>query len=1028
MAGIKNPPDNIQPFLVALTQAAALGGHPAFCLTAEGFIAAAASPEPTLFGYEPADLNGRSLEGIIAPEGAVAPGRLLADIAAAPPTAALPVNAISRDGEIHNGVLSPRRFAAAGQTYFLCSFRPEVLPPPPPPPAETSLLDNLALGIIAIDPDFQVTRWSQGQEVISGIAEEDALGRSLFDFYPELAHERVGRKTVRERMADVIETGKPYRLERFRQKDRLGREEFLDLRVSPLRDPRGAILGLIILADNVTPQVRLEEELAEKTARIGFERNRLAHLFHIAGRIRERETLHEKLQLIVEGIRGLGWRKIFLHLFDAPPGVYGSASAGFDDAEIENLARRPIPPEERRTLLETKTAERYRTGNIFNVPYDQEARDLIQAFKPEVGEQTPKWDGRGLFMVGMYGREGKVVGYTILDSPSENHGPTDENIFMLELFVSYAALVAEEATAAEELHSRTRRLRAIANLTKVINSIHDPEQLMVRVLEELGNFLAIDRGIVFAHEETPRQFRIVASRGFNPEEIEIAELTAHRRRPGQIVTSQQPLLITGPTAGDPFGDGPGSAIYAPIVYESRSLGCIGLLNDEPGAFVPADLELLTTFADQVAVALQNARLFAHAEARTRQLADLNAVGNLVSSVLDAKELFATVVERVQNDLRFQNVSLFSVDEDKHELALQAYKVQGSAKALHLAYHQPLDAGIIGRVARTGTTALVADASQDPDFVEKEFLPPMLSELAVPVKIGSRVVAVLSAESRWPSAFDQGDVAALETLSAQIGVALRNSFLMEEVRRKAQELEHANRELKRMEEMRADFVSMLVHDLRTPMTGILGSSEIIEEMLADKIDDRVMNLVRIIPRESRRMIDLVNNILDFYRLESAGINIAPAPLDVPGLFENAFESAKVLAEKQGVLFHTQAGENLPLIRGDEAKLLQVLSNLIGNALKFTPRGGEVVLYGGDIEDGMMRIGVRDTGQGISAEDLPIIFDKFKTLKTASSTKVRGSGLGLFIARAIVEAHGGSISVTSELGTGSDFSFTIPVIPD
>jgi two-component system phosphate regulon sensor histidine kinase PhoR len=380
---------------------------------------------------------------------------------------------------------------------------------------------------------------------------------------------------------------------------------------------------------------------------------------------------------------------------------------------------------------------------------------------------------------------------------------------------------------------------------------------------------------------------------------------------------------------------------------------------------------------------------------------------------------------VQNDLRFQNVTLLTVDEETISLVLQAYKVQGASKALSVDYRQSVNEGVCGRVVRTGQTALVPDTTRDPDFLEVDFLPPMLSELCVPIKIGGEVVAVLNVESRWPNAFDEADVAALETLSGQVAVALRNSILVEDVTQKAEELERANKELRRLDEMKADFVSMLVHDLRTPMTGILGSGEIIEELLAGEVDERIMNLVRIIPKESKRLIDLINNILDFYRLEEAGIKVTPRPIPVEALVREAYDGAKVIAGKQGVKFTTSVEPDLPKIIGDEAKLLQVLSNLVGNALKFTPPRRSVKIFAGGVADGMVTIGVADTGVGIPQADIPHLFEKFKTFSAVGDRRVRGAGLGLYISRAIIEAHGGTIKVDSKEGKGSTFAFTVPV---
>ena len=1026
MATTSHKSGSAADFVAALARAASLGGRPAFAVNADGIIAAAANASGKIFGYDAADIIGRRFAGILT-GGEAQVAELWARARAKGSVTAAAVKIISSEGNVADASLDAKPVTGGGEEVLIATIQPERESPVGPP--QEYLLANLPVGIIAVDREFRITYWSQGQEIESGIREENALGRGLFEVLPNLELEQMGRKKVRERLQGVLETGKPYRIERFRHKDRFDREEFLDLRISPLRGLKGHVVGLVAISDNITPHVRLEEELEDKTDRLVFERNRLAHLFRVAGRIREHESLADKFQLIVKGIKGLGWGKVYLKVFGPGAGPAQTASAGYGDEEIEALSGTLESAQQTKEALESEALQRYASGNIYHVPFGDETAGLIRRVSPlEGGGRAGEWDSRDLFMVKMYGREGKAVGYVVLDDPIENRKPGDESLFMLELFVSYAALVAEEAAAVDTLKNRTKRLHAMANITKVINSIHEPERLMVRVLKELGNFLKFLRGAVYFYDETHRQFKIVASLNLSAEDVEIAELTAHRRRPGWVVENRRPLLVADTKADARFpdegDDGARSEVYAPVVYEGRSLGCIGVSHDEPGAFHQGDLEILTTFADQVAVALQNARLFEEAAQRTRQLYDLNAIGNLLSSVLDINELYPTVVERVQNDLRFQNVTLLTVDRETGSLVLQAYKVQGATKALSVDYRQSIDSGVCGRVVRTGKTALVPDTTRNEDFQEVDFLPPMLSELCVPIKIGGEVMAILNVESRWPNAFDEADVAALETLSGQVAVALRNSMLIEEVTQKAEELERANRELRRLDEMKADFVSMLVHDLRTPMTGILGSGEIIEELLAGEVDDRIMNLVRIIPKESKRLIDLINNILDFYRLEEADIKITPRSISVEELVREAYDGAKVIASKQGVRFTASVEPELPMIVGDEAKLLQVLSNLVGNALKFTPTGRSVKIFGGGVADGMVTIGVADTGVGIPKTDIPHLFEKFKTFRSDGDRRIRGAGLGLYIARAIIEAHGGTINVESEEGKGSTFTFAVP----
>lgn len=1022
-------------FFGVLAEMTALGGTPAIVARADGVVAAAAPAGGSIYGYDAADMAGRNLAGFLV--GGKTDVNLLFNKARANAGPAnVPAGIISSAGEIVASVISIRRLLYGGEEFFVCALRPDAEAPTQKEIIAERLVDNLPLGVLAVDRNLRIIHWSQGQEIESGIPAEQALGRDICELIPDFAHERVGRKTVRERLEEALTTGKRYRIERLRHRDRFGREEFLDIRVSPLRNAQGRVTGVIAVLDDITTKVKLEEELAEKTGRLSFERNRLAHLFHIASRIREREDLSGKLHLIVEGFRGLGWDKVFLSVAgtDLKPAASLTAAAGFNDAEIDLLSHALQPAEKWKAFWEDAAVASYRKGVTYHIPYSEETAPIIAAVKPlEGGGLVGEWDSRDLFLVGLFGRAGKPLGYVVLDAPSENRRPAEESLYLLELFANYATSVVEEEAAAVTLKSRTQHLQALINITKVINAIRDTEQLMARVLEELANFVSFDRGLVCTYDESRRQYNVVASKNLTAEELEIAELTIHRTGAGWAVANQKPLILTG-EAGDPSrravaSDRAAAAeLYAPIVSEGHAVGCIVLYSDEPAAFDSAGLEVVMTLADQVAVALQNARLFEEADSRTRQLTDLNAIGNILSSVLDMEELYATIVERVQNDFTFQNVAILTVDEEAGELVLQAYKVQGATKALRVNYRQPLGTGICGRVALTGKTVVVPDTTRDPDFIEVAFMPPMLSELCVPIIVEGKVTAILNVESRWPNAFDEADVAALETISGQIAVALRNSRLMEEVRKKAEELERANQELKKLDEMKADFVSMLVHDLRTPMTGILGSSEIIEELLEGQVDDRLMSLIRIIPKESRRMIDLINNILDFYRLDAAGIKITPLPLDVASLISHAYEGAKVIAEKHGVNFTTEVEPNLPKIMGDESKLLQVLSNLIGNALKFTPAGGAVKVYTAGVADGKLCIAVADTGAGIPAEDIPRLFEKFTTGVGGTQGRGRGSGLGLYIARAIVQAHGGDISVTSELGKGSTFTFTVPVVTE
>lgn len=232
--------------------------------------------------------------------------------------------------------------------------------------------------------------------------------------------------------------------------------------------------------------------------------------------------------------------------------------------------------------------------------------------------------------------------------------------------------------------------------------------------------------------------------------------------------------------------------------------------------------------------------------------------------------------------------------------------------------------------------------------------------------------------------------------------------------------------KEIDQMKSDFISLVSHELRTPLTSIIGFVSFILDGKAGAINNRQRNSLVRVQRQSKRLAALINDLLDISRIESGRIQIKQEPISILEIVAQRIEEIRPQADEKSIQLDLTTPESVPQMFGDEARLGQVFTNLIGNAIKFTPNNGEVnvkIQVGGNL----LHVEVIDTGPGIPAEERQKVFDKFYQLSDISTRQQGGSGLGLSIAKSIVEAHGGTLWIDDgNQGKGSNFQFVLPLV--
>lgn len=275
---------------------------------------------------------------------------------------------------------------------------------------------------------------------------------------------------------------------------------------------------------------------------------------------------------------------------------------------------------------------------------------------------------------------------------------------------------------------------------------------------------------------------------------------------------------------------------------------------------------------------------------------------------------------------------------------------------------------------------------------------------------------------------------LRTLAVQLGLGLHNAQLYRElgdlsreleakIRQRTAELEEANHRLKELDRLKSDFVSIVSHELRTPLTSIRSLSESLLAA-ADVPRPRQEQFLAIIVQESQRLSRMISELLDLSRIEAGKMEWRMDTLDLPDVVAHAVQTHRALFDDKGIVLTVNVADGGVRVFADRDKIIQVLTNLLSNAAKFTPSGGQVWVRTMP-ENSLAVVEVEDTGRGISADQIDAIFERFRQVGDTLTAKPEGAGLGLPISREIVQYHGGALTVRSRPGRGSCFRVVLPL---
>jgi signal transduction histidine kinase len=561
------------------------------------------------------------------------------------------------------------------------------------------------------------------------------------------------------------------------------------------------------------------------------------------------------------------------------------------------------------------------------------------------------------------------------------------------------------------------RLAALYEVSAKLGTTLDLGELLNLVMDSIIQLTGAERGFLVLTDDVTGELRTMAARNVDQETIAGRSMEISRTVVQRVIDNGRGIVTDNAQEDDRFSGHESvvgyqlrSILCTPLRARGRIIGAVFVDNRLfSGVFNQEDLNLLEAFTNQAAMAIDNARLFTQTDQalarRVEELTLFQRIDQELNKSLDLNRVLGLALDWAitLTDAESGSIGLMSEDEEGVRLLnLLAHSGSEEHQLPAVPATHPVLSQVLADKVSVQSQNVTAEQSIDGSA--------MASQLAVPIKREGEVTGLITLESQRLTHFLEEDVAFVERLADRAAVAIENSRLYEAI--------HAANAAKN------DFISIVTHELRLPMTSIKGYTDLILAGMVGSLSDQQNEFLQIVKRNLERMSVLIRDLSDINRIESGRMKFECAPFSLVETLDDVVDSMRESIEAREQELVLDLADNLTEVYADQNRIGQVLTNLISNANKYTPNGGKITVR---VEENgrYARVNVVDTGFGISEEDQAKLFTQFFRSDSEAVREQTGWGLGLSIVKKIVEAQGGEISCQSELGKGSNFTFTVPL---
>ena len=883
-----------------------------------------------------------------------------------------------------------------------------------------AIVDSSDDAIVSKTLDGVITSWNAAAERMFGYSAAEAVGRNITLIIP---HDRLAEE--QDVLAHVRRGDRMHHFETIRRaKD--GHLVEISLTVSPVRDAGGRIIGASKIARDISERRRTERALATTA-------QRLEVLYRLADSVGRAKDVFSVYEVAIDAIMATGAARASVLSFD-------------DRGVMRFRAWRNL-------------SDRYRAAVEGHSPWDTESDSpqpiLVEDVLADPGlaplRAVVVAEGiRALAFIPLVGH-GRLLGKFMMYY-DEVHAFAEAEIRLAETIARHIAfglgrVLAEKAIEdllvreqevrreAEAARLDAERRRAVseqlAQLSAVMNETLEMALVGERVVAAAQALVGAEaaalrlitpdgtlQGVAFGGAMR-EAFAVGGTIPAGPASVTGLAIDERRAVWTDDAISDPRLALADTIRRGMTRAGHGAILAVPLRHEGRILGALSVADARGRRFSPADAEVLQACADQAALAVANARLYEEARRQQREAEVVAEVAQRVNASLDlqttlehlvegARELCGAdsgriVVRDAEGRMRLRHQSGARPDGDHDPMTVEAGRGSGGQVLL------------TGRPFRTDHYA--ADPRIRDDDPAKPAWEGTVAQMVVPIPGDAGIAGLLYVDRREARAFTDAEEAMLLRLAGHAGTAIQNSQLFAAERAARAEADAANRG-------KDQFLAILSHELRTPLNAILGWARMLR---ASSLDDRQRaHAVDVIERNAELQTQLVGDLLDVSRIAADKMEIERVPVDLVLVVRQTAEAMFAELEAKKLRLALELDEAAGEVFGDTRRLAQVISNLLLNAIKFTGEGGRIELRL-TRHEASARLTVTDTGVGIDPAMLSKIFNPFEQADSSTTRRHRGLGLGLAIARQVVELHGGTIRAESEgLGRGATFTIDLPVL--
>ncbi len=620
----------------------------------------------------------------------------------------------------------------------------------------------------------------------------------------------------------------------------------------------------------------------------------------------------------------------------------------------------------------------------------------------------------------------RTLGAMIVFNSHEDKTYSQSQLQNFSAIATQAATALEKARLYEETDNNARQLRLLNDVGRSLSESLELDQLANTIVNTAAKLLDVPHGVLYLVNAVDNCYDCQGATELLGDLV--GNAYAINTSPFDLLASSgHPIIWSGEQAQNILPDS--DELETPVLslmmtamrLGERTVGMLAVGDvQSTRRFSVDDETLLMAFTSQAAMSLENARLFTQTDqklaARLEELSLLQSIDRQLNTGLDLQRILQIALEQSMNASGASAGALALVNgKELLQLEFSGYPENSTIHQI-----RPDNFTDHPLVARTMSTGEAQQASAHGVITGKTgYLSNSRSQTCLPILRDGKATGVLMLESMQPDTFSNERLAFLNQLMDHTGVAIENAHLY-------QAIQDANL-------AKSEFISFISHELRTPMTSIKGYTDMLSQGMVGTLTDPQLNFLGTIRNNIERMATLVSDLADIARIETGRLRLDQALFDFKMIVDDVTRSIQGQVDDKNQKLHVSIEPGLPQIWGDHVRHTQVLTNMVSNAHKYTPNGGEIFVsvkaspnkwdpYGADE---VLLISVKDTGIGISEEDQRRLFEKFFRSEDRDVRSVVGTGLGLNIVKSLVEIQGGKTWFESALGEGSTFHFTIPV---